>query len=301
MLQLRGRQKARVGVDRAGAVVEIKRRNRLAQRQVGLEVGRDGPDIFPVAAIDVGVHALARHCMRDDVAAEVNQLRIGNCLLQDFPPENVDAHRGQVPRPMTGDVGGEGRQSFARWLLVEAHDAATGVHLEDAEAGGLVLGHGDHRHGRVGIALAVGAQHLAEVHAVELVARQDHQVARGSSPHMAQSLANRIGCPLEPVAAFFGLLGRQHGHEARREHVELVGHGDVCVEAFRVELSEHEHVPQSRVEAVADGDVDEAILAADGNRRLRAFEREGKQARPASAAQDDCQYVVHCGKIYRTN
>jgi len=141
---------------------------------------------------------------------------------------------------MTGDVGGEGRQSFARWLLVEVHDAATGVHLEDAEAAGLVLGHGDH----ATVASALLSRWVRSIWRksmpVELVARQDHQVARGSSPHMAQSLANRIGCPLEPVAAFFGLLGRQHGHEARREHVELVGHGDVCVEAFRVELSEHE-------------------------------------------------------------
>jgi hypothetical protein len=202
---------------------------------------------------------------------------------------------------MTGDVGGEGRQSLARWLLVEVHDAAAGVHLEDAEAAGLVLGHGDHRHGCVGVALAVGTQHLAEVHAVQLVARQDHQVARGSPSHMAQPLANRIGCPLEPVAAFFGLLGRQHGDEARREHVELVGSCDVRVKAFRVELGQYEHVPQARVQAVADGDVDEAIFAGDGNCRLRALERQGKETRPASASQDDCQYVVHRWKIYRTN
>ena len=74
-----------------------------------------------------------------------------------------------------------------------------------------------------------------------------------------------------------------------------------CVEALRVELSEHEHVPQSRIQTVTDGDVDEAIFAADGNRRLRALEREGKEARAASAAQDDRQYVVHHGEIYRTN
>ena len=57
-----------------GGVVEIKRRNRLAQSQVGPEVRRDGPDVLPVAAIDVRLHALVRDCVGDDVAAEVNQL-----------------------------------------------------------------------------------------------------------------------------------------------------------------------------------------------------------------------------------
>jgi hypothetical protein len=114
------------------------------------------------------------------------------------------------------------------------HDAARVVHLEDAEAGGLVLGDGDHRHGRVRAALAVGLEHLAVVHLVELVAREDQHVARGRAPHVAQALADGVGGALEPVAALLGLLGGEHAHEARREDVELVRHADVPVEALEL-------------------------------------------------------------------
>ena len=74
--QLRRGKEARVGVDGVLRVVEIKRRDRVAQRQVGLEVGLDGPDVLPVAAVDVGLHALARNRVRDHVAPEVDQLRV---------------------------------------------------------------------------------------------------------------------------------------------------------------------------------------------------------------------------------
>ena len=63
-----------MGVDRVRRVVEIKRRDRLAQRQVGLEVRLDRPDVLPVAAVDVRLHALARNGVGDHVTAEVDQL-----------------------------------------------------------------------------------------------------------------------------------------------------------------------------------------------------------------------------------
>ena len=167
------------------------------------------------------------------------------------------------------------------------------VHLEDAERGRLFLGDGDDRHRRVGVALAVGLQHLRVVHAVELIARQDQDVARRRAPHVPQALADGVGGALEPVAAFLGLLGGQHADERRREHVELVGHRDVLVQALRVELRQHEDLAQARVQAVADRDVDQPVLAADRYGRLRALEREREQARAAATAKNDRQHVVH--------
>ena len=67
-LELGGRQEPRVGVDRVILVVEIKRRDRLAERQVGLEVRLDRPHVLPVAPVDVGLHALAGDRVGDDVS-----------------------------------------------------------------------------------------------------------------------------------------------------------------------------------------------------------------------------------------
>ena len=300
-LQLRRGQEARMRVDGAGLVVEIERRDRIAQRQVGLEVRLDGPDVLPVAAVDVRLHALARDRVGDDVPAEVDELRVGDRLLEDLAPEDVDAHRGQIAGAAPGELRDEGRQPLARGLLVEVHDPPRGVHLEDPEPRRLILGDRDDRHRRVGAALAVGAEHLAEVHAVELIARQDHHVARRRAAHVAQALAHGVRRPLEPVAPLLGLLRGQHRDEARRKYVELVGHRDVLVEALRVELGEHEHVAQIGVQAVADRDVDEPVLAADRNGRLRALEGQRKEARPASAPEDDRQHVVHVHVLHHNH
>ncbi len=75
-----------------GGVVEIKRRNRLAQSQVGPEVRWNCSDVLPIAAIDIRLHALVRDGVGDDVPAEVNQLRVGHCLFQNLSFEDIDAH-----------------------------------------------------------------------------------------------------------------------------------------------------------------------------------------------------------------
>ena len=229
------------------------------------------------------LYALVRDGIRDDVPAEVDQLRVGDCLFQNLSLEDVDAHRGEVSGRVPGDFGNQGRQSLARRLLIEKHDAAGSVDLENAKSAGVLLRHGNHRHRRIGAALAMGAQHFAEVHAVQLVSGKHHQIARRSPVHVAQTLAHGIGRPLKPVASLLGLLRGQHGHVAGRKHVELVGPRDMGVQAFRVELGEHEDVAQPCVQTVADRDVNQAILPANRDGRLRALESEGKQARPTPA------------------
>ena len=54
---------------------------------------------------------------------------------------------------------------------------------------------------------------------------------------------------------------------------------------------------RSGVQAVADGRVDEPVLAADRDGRLRARQGERKQARALSAAENDAEDVVHAGQL----
>src|ERR1022692_2443117 len=287
-------EKSGVRVDGVLLVVEIKGRDRLAQRQIGLEIGLDGSDVLPVAAVDVRLNALARHGVGDDVPPEVDQLGARERQLEHVALEDVDAHRREVSRSAAiRQLGDQRGQALGGGLLVEVDDAPGGVHLEDAEAAGLIRRDRDDRHRRVGAAFVVGPQHVLVVHAVELIAREDQQIAPGGAAHVAQTLADGVGGSLTPVAATPGLLGRPPAPPARRADVELVGHGDVLVEALRVELREHEDLTEVRVQAIADRDVDQAVLAADRNGGLRAFERQREQARPAPPPPDDRPHVVH--------
>ncbi len=184
----------------------------------------------------------------------------------------------------------EHRQAVA---AAEADDAAGAVDLQDAEARGLVARDGNDGDGGVGLVVVVGGLHLPEVALVELVAGEDEDVAALVAAQVPHALAHGVGGALEPVGALLGLLGGQDGDEAAREDVELVGLLDVLVEALGVVLGEHEDPVEPRVQAVADGDVDEPVLGPDGDGRLGADGGEGKEASAAPAAEDHRDAVFH--------
>ncbi len=104
---------------------------------------------------------------------------------------------------------------------------------------------------------------------------------------------DRIGRALEPVGGLGRLLGGDDVDERLREVVEAVGLADVPVERRGIELRQHEDAPDAGVQAVADGDVDEPVLAADRHGRLGAAVGEGVEALALPAAQDDRQNVRH--------
>jgi hypothetical protein len=58
-------------------------------------------------------------------------------------------------------------------------------------------------------------------------------------------------------------------------------------------LREYEDALEFRVQTIADGNVDEAVLAGERHRRLRTHVRQREEARPATATKDQSQHVVH--------
>ncbi len=106
-------------------------------------------------------------------------------------------------------------------------------------------------------------------------------------------LPHGVGRPLEPGGAFGGLLGGEHLHEALGKDIEAVGLGDVPVERRGVELRQHEDALEVGVQAVADRDVDQSILAADRHGRLRSHVGQGEEPRSAPAAEDQCEDIFH--------
>ena len=118
--------------------------------------------------------------------------------------------------------------------------------------------------------------HLEIVHAVEVIAREDQVIARIVACEMARGLPHGVRGPLVPMRVVGRLLGREDLHEAVAEEIHPIRLTDVPVERGRVELREHEDPSDLGVQAVADGNVDEAVFAADRHGRLRARRRKRK-------------------------
>ena len=134
---------------------------------------------------------------------------------------------------------------------------------------------------------------LGEVHPVDVIAGEDQVVLGIDVAEVPRRLAHGVGRALKPLFALGRLLGGQDLDEAAREHVHPVGLRDVAVERRRVELRQHVDAFEAGVQAVAERNVDQPVLAADRHRRLRAMVREREQPRAAAAAEHDRQHVVH--------
>src|SRR6266852_3211507 len=67
----------------------------------------------------------------------------------------------------------------------------------------------------------------------------------------------------------------------------------MAVQAGAVELGDDEDAVDAGIQAVADGDVDEAELAAHRYGRLGSVPRQGPQTASLSAAQDRCHDFLH--------
>ena len=145
----------------------------------------------------------------------------------------------------------------------------------------------------VGARLDVRVDELAEIHAIQMIAREDQIVVRVVSAEMPRGLAHGVGRALKPVGAVGGLFGGEDLHESFREQIEPVGLRDVSVERRGVELRQHENALEPRMEAVADRDIDQPIFAANRHGRLRTHVRERKQPRAASAAEDERENIRH--------
>jgi hypothetical protein len=146
--------------------------------------------------------------------------------------------------------------------------------------------------GDVGLPVDVRVEELAVVHAVQVIARQNEVIVGIVAHEVPRRLSHGVGRALEPVRVVGRLLGGQDVHEAAREQVHPVRLGDVPVERGRVELRQHEDPADVGVEAVADRDIDQAVFAADRNRRLGTVLREREEPRALPASKNDGQNLV---------
>ena len=174
----------------------------------------------------------------------------------------------------------------ARWrgFFEEAGQAVLVVDLEYAEPAGLLGGNLQHRQGGAGAAVAVEAQHLGVIHLVDVIAGQHDEMPRLLAQDGIEILVDGVGGAEVPVLAD-ALLRAQNLDEL----AELVGHhapphAQVTAERERLVLQRDEDAAQPRIDAVAEGEVDDPVGTAEIHRRLRPFlgQRIEPFANPAS-------------------
>jgi hypothetical protein len=76
------------------------------------------------------------------------------------------------------------------------------------------------------------------------------------------------------------------------EGIEIVGLGDMAVQGYRVELGQNCHAVHTGIDAVADGDVNQPVLAPEGDGWFRANFGQRIQSAPPSPSHNDAQDII---------
>ena len=204
-------------------------------------------------------------------------------LLQDVHVEDIDAHGGQVALvPILG-------------FFEELDDPLLLVHLHDAEAAGLLDGHGHDADGEVRALGQVVVDHRAVIHLVDVVTRKNHYRVGPVFADEVQVLVDGIGRAGIPVLPFARLVGLQEPHAAPRTvQIPRLADADVIVEAVGTVLRQHTDRINATVDAVAQGEIDDTEFARKGHRGLGAFFGQYGEPCALTACQDhsDCSHSV---------
>ena len=279
---LGGRPLLGARVDEPLAIVEIQLRPVLEEGHVGLPVALDRPDVLPVAVEAVAVDpGPAPDHVRDHVAPEVGP-RIREPPVEGALAEHVDAHAGEVGLGLLR-------------LLREVRDPSRVVHGQDPHPGGVGERHPADGQRGIGALAAVERHERLVVHLVDVIAGEDHHGVPGGLVEHVEVLEHGIRRPAVPVARLSPPdVGLQETHSAGVPvQVPRAPLADVIVERAGVVLGEHHHVVDGGVDAVAQREVDDPVLATEGDRRLGPLLRQDRQACTFTAGEDHREGRVH--------
>ena len=90
-------------------------------------------------------------------------------------------------------------------------------------------------------------------------------------------------------------LRRENFDEVADAHQRGPALADMAIEAEGFVLRENEHTAQVAVEAVREGDVDDAVNGAKGHGGLGAIARQRPQALALAASQEHANRIFHQG------
>ena len=137
-----------------------------------------------------------------------------------------------------------------------------------------------------GPGLDVLLDHVAEVHAVDVVRADDDDDLGPRVVDEVEALVDRVRATEEPVLVD-ALLGRHGRHVVAQEGGHAPRLGDVRVEAVRLVLRQDDDLEVAGVDDVGQGEVDETIDARERDRRLGPVGGERHEPLALSSCQHD--------------
>ena len=284
------RTRGDVGHDGEVLVKQIELGVVAQQVHRGLVEAGDGADVLPKAVELVAVQALAlAEQLGDDVLAKV----VARALVQSVLLERLDQHIGRE------DVDAHGREVRIGLigLLGELGDAAVlGVGGQDAKAAGLLPRYGHNAHREVGVVLNVRLEHLAVVHAIQVIARKNQDVLGVVGLDVVEVLRNGVGRARIPGAAGLRLVRRQDRHAAvAAVQIPRLAGTNIGMQQVGAILRQNAHRVDARVGAVGERKVDNAELATKANRRLSDLLGECPQSAALSSCEEhrDAFFLTH--------
>ena len=233
----------------------------------------------------------------NNVFSEVHQIVI-QARYESFAIEDINAHRGlekffgcRMPN-LAQQVARNSQRidnSGIFGFLHKSSNPALAVGCHDAESGNSFALDWDRSYREIGTSINMLADHLTIIHPVELVSAEDDKIFATMLQKVSHVLADRIGCALIPLRALGGLLSGQNFDETWGEIVELIALVDMGVQRGAVELSKNVNATQSRVQAIADWNIDQSVFAAKWYGWLGAFLGKRKQPRSRAAAHNNSE------------
>ena len=292
------------GVDRPVVVVHVEDRVDRDQVHVRVEVRVERAHVAPVALVALGrarhlvggevvdLRVVLGHQRRDDVAAEVVLGGLvggvgGDGRDQRLGREHVVAHRGEDLVRRVGQPDGVLR------LLAEGGDVApVGRRLDHAELVGLLDRRAQRRDGHALAGGDVLLDHLARVHAVDVVGAEDDDVLRALVGDQVVVLIDRVGGAHEPARAE-PHLRRHRRHVAAEQRRQPPGRGDVAVQRMALVLREDHDLAVLGVDQVREREVDQPVVAAERHRGLGAVGGQRREPLALAAGEHHREDSAH--------
>ena len=250
-------------VDAPCGIVEIEFRFFAQKVHVRFPQTLDRSDVLPVSLERIGDHLFARvQHGGNDVLAEVVVARFIrivalHVVAQKLPVENIDAHRGVVALRNLR-------------LFLERNDRAVFIGVHDAEPVRFLHRNLQDRDRRRRIVCNVELQHLRVVHLIDMVARKDQHVIRIVLIDEGAVLPDRVCRAGIPASVVLGHVRRKHEHAAvTAVEVPVLTGAEIGIQRQRAVLRQNADGVNVGIDAVGQRKIDDSVLSAEGDRRLR--------------------------------
>ena len=272
-------------VDPPVLIVQVQLRFILDEIHVGLPEALHRADVLPVSLKAVGEHAPAipQHG-GDDVFAEV----VLRAFLPVIPHQELPQHR---PGKNINSHGSLVALGLPR-LFLKFHNAVVRVRVHDAEAVRFFHGNLQNGNGRVCLFFLMVTEHGRIIHFINVVAGKDEHIIRVVPLDEADVLADGVCRAGIPFAAAALHIGREDVNAAGvAVKVPCAAVAEISVQLKRLVLGEHTHGVHPGIDAVGQREVNDAVFAPEGNRRLCRAVREHAKARTLSAGKQHCDHA----------